>query len=249
MDFEKWQLSCSGGTTNSNNWCSDLRRCLELPSLEWFSFHLRREWGPVTLGAIPKLRRLSIGAYQYYSTIGHLLTILGPQLDHIDLDISGSGLAQDEIEQLVMVIQRHASRVRTLAIQSYHIPSTPFIDDLVAHLPCLLHLHCGYGSYSNAIFDRLPRGLRTLQLEGTYRHPFPVQDAIKVLDRVRQGQSELDALSVVVQSDHAELADLASACTRSEVRFRVLKLEKVDILSMGVTHDTCAPFEPSRLFS
>ncbi|KAL6301178.1 hypothetical protein BKA93DRAFT_490055 [Sparassis latifolia] len=216
--------------------------CLELPSLERISFHLQREWGPIALNPTAKLRRLSIGAYRYYYTIGHLLAVFGPHLDHIDIDITGTGVSEDEVEDLVILLPLHAGRIRTLAFQSYQLPFAPFIDDLVERLPCLLHLHCGYGSYSSALFDQLPHRLRTLQLDGNHRHPFPAQDIIRAIDRVGAGKSELEALSVVVQchGHHNELTDVAHSCERNGVSFRILTVGRADILT---TSFACATFE------
>lgn len=128
---------------------------------------------------------------------------------------------------------RNTTRIQHLSIQTTYKASTPFLDDLVAHLPSLVYLHCGFGTYSQALFPNLPAALHTLQLQSHWSvcfSPFPIESAVAAVARARIGHSHLSELVIMRHADKSELREVEEACKRSGVGFKCVPSDYVDLL-------------------
>ncbi|KDQ19918.1 hypothetical protein BOTBODRAFT_183942 [Botryobasidium botryosum FD-172 SS1] len=206
---------------------SSVRDCLALPCLETLSMNFPILSGPLELKTRPRLRRLSLSALSYSSQLSELLVAVGPTLEHFSLHLPF--LPPPDAIKLANTLALHTPHLRHLSIQTFYKASIPFLDTLVCHLPALVSLHGGFGTYSNALLYNLPATVQVLQLQSHWTmgfSPFPVEAAVAAVTRARIGHSRLRRLEVLRHDHRSELREVEDACERAGVEFACLSEDR-----------------------
>ncbi|KAF8589712.1 hypothetical protein K439DRAFT_1612514 [Ramaria rubella] len=205
--------------------------CLGIPDLEALSLKFPNPSVTLDLTCVPpvRLKRLSISTYSFSPEILALLAIVGPTLEQFDFN----SVSWDySIPELAAALVLHAPQVRHLSIQGVFTQHTPFLDDLVPSLPFLSYLYCGYGTYSPAIFSRIPQGLQSLRLQGPPH--FPITDISAIAKAIKniEPHKELDWL--IINWDQiqnlVDLDDIRAACEETGIRFTCWRQRCIDLL-------------------
>lgn len=206
-----------------------LRICLGFPFLETFCAALPANLNILKLKSTapaPKLKRLSIRIDRYSPLVVHLITVFGPSLERLDIDMVAGGINQDAGTALTTALSSQARNIRELSIRSRYA-TAPFFDDLVQNLPSLLRVYCGPGTYTNFLFERLPLGLHTLQLEDAGRSPFKFHDdLLGMIHRTRKSEGKLSTIQILIRRDASEFRALAAACQCADIHFTVYYAEE-----------------------
>lgn len=170
---------------------------------------------PAELFNLPRLKRLSLAAKGYSPEISTLLSAVARTLEHLDLLIR----LWDDTSDFAHTLITKLSGIRHLFIHSSQMTLTPFVDDLVAHLPHLESLHCADNMYSGKLFSSIPPSLKLLQLECTLYDPFPVAAASDAIRQRKATESQLTTLIVTRQTDRSELKELQKVCESVGLKF------------------------------
>lgn len=164
----------------------------------------------------------------------------------------------NRLQALTTALRPHLPTLRHVSIISPQWPMSlrPFMDALVPSMPALQKLHCGYETYTSALIERLPAGVRELMLgwgvempsaerdpmtQALVRRPhasntpFPADDYAKALVKRRAaGPLDLRTVTIVLP----RLVDdgclpMARVCREMGIAFRAEHIYNslVDVLS------------------
>ncbi|OCH84901.1 hypothetical protein OBBRIDRAFT_798679 [Obba rivulosa] len=203
-----------------------LESCFMLPHVRGISLFLsHRIYEIHTISTPPTLTRLSLILYEYLPTTIRLLSAVGCQLEHLDLDMGNRIMGEDETGELLHALEKYAHRLRHLTLRGLAIPEAPYLDPIGRHIPSLEYLHLGIGTFESTLFDNLPPNLRTLRLEGDYRVDFPLDELEDFILRVGRGESQCRSITIFFVGIHfcdmSSYNDLSEVCHRCGVDFQL----------------------------
>ncbi|EKM51519.1 uncharacterized protein PHACADRAFT_71283, partial [Phanerochaete carnosa HHB-10118-sp] len=119
---------------------------------------------PLTVTRIPKLRRLSVDTTEYFHTITEILEALDPSAFQ-RFDLVTNTLSCAAIDTLRHDLRPFFSRLKHFSVHPRQRKTDePFVDDLVAAMPSLQTLACGWGTCTAGVISRLPPTLSSLML-------------------------------------------------------------------------------------
>lgn len=177
---------------------SPVSRLMTLPHLEslqlgpWLS---KRGF----VSQLPPLKRLSVNVYTYESDIRSILRSVRHSLIMIDIDMDHWEQRNAEPGDIPAKLTRDLSsltRLKHLTISHTKLQSssaTPFMDDVIEHLPELETLYCCSGVFTDRLLERIPGTLHTLRLETTQQF---TREITRLCERKHKGISCLRLLEL-----------------------------------------------------
>jgi hypothetical protein len=196
-----------------------------------------------------KLRRLTMLTMGLPDIVCNIVKAIDPcsTLDRFDL-VTTDVLDKENISSLLSILEPHLPSLKHLYLASrVQLSDAPFMDDLVASLPSLETVYCGYGSYTSNLLLRLPRSVRSLGfvwgLDGAMlmtgrvgqerilvarpgNVPFPYEEFADAITRYAQGSdTRLQHVALVrpelIHDDHSRLE---SACRAVGITFEIIEM-------------------------
>ncbi|PIL31056.1 hypothetical protein GSI_05752 [Ganoderma sinense ZZ0214-1] len=127
------------------------------------------------------------------------------------------------IAQALLQVSPHLWELRLSSVPWAPQVQLPFVDELVLRAPALERLDCVLGTFSDALFARLPASVRDFRIALWGAEFFPHEAGLaNLLERVGQGGMALTEMEIFAKSAavRSQLAGLGDACARRGVTLR-----------------------------
>lgn len=200
-----------------------LQPILELPYLESLSLELSgQEQGDIRPVASSRLTTLSVYfSVEYGPVFDKLLAAVGLQLAALEVthkicyDVDDGRALVSAIESCCPNLKRLSFTATFMDTNSY-----PILDHLICRYDDLEHLCCSEGTYTSALFERLPSTLNVLELYmcGTsFDHEAAL---LKYIAHAPTGRHGLATVMIASKGHRSRYQSVGDACRARGVEFR-----------------------------
>lgn len=200
-----------------------LQPVLELPHLASLSLELSgQEQGEILPVASSRLTSLSVYfSVEYGAVFDRLLAAIGSQL--IALEVTHKICYDvDDGRALVSAIESYCPNLRRLSLTATFMGnnSYPVLDHLIYRYDELEHLCCSDGTYTSALFERLPSTINSLEIY-LCSDPFYYEAALlKYIAYAPTGRNGLATIAITSKGHRSRYQSVIDACRARGIQFR-----------------------------